>query len=491
MIEGRNLIDGQWVMGNGEAFASRDPALGDTVWQGKAASRADVGRAVEAARRAFPAWSARALEERIGVLEAFAARIEAEKEALATLIARENGKPLWDARGEAAAVAGKIPLSIAAYRERTGRRESRTGEVAQRLVHRPHGVMAVYGPYNFPAHLPNGHIVPALLAGNCVILKPSELTPAVAQWMGEQWLAAGLPPGVLNIVAGGRETGIALAAAEGIDGILFTGSARTGIALHRQLAGRPEIVLALEMGGNNPLVVADTGDAEAAAALILQSAYLSSGQRCTCARRLILVGDGAAGIVDALVALIDRVRIGAWNDSPEPFMGPLVDDQAAGRALAMTAELLKRGGRSLRPLVRLERGDAFLTPALVDVTGVADLPDEEIFGPVLQLVRVPDFETAIAEGNRTRYGLSAGLISDDAGLWQRFSERARAGIVNWNRPLTGASSAAPFGGIGLSGNHRPSAYYAADYCAWPMASLSDAEGRARPGALPPGIEGKR
>ncbi len=484
MSDGHLHIDGAWVAGGGDLFERRDPASGETVWRGAAADAADVDHAVAAARKAFTDWADRPLAERIRILERYAAAVEAAGPALAETIARETGKPLWDATGEVGAMVGKIAISVAAYEERTPTRERITGGVRQRLTHRPHGVLAVFGPFNFPGHLPNGHIVPALLAGNTVVLKPSELTPGTAEAMLRLWVEAGLPPGVLNLVQGGRETGVALAAHAGIDGVLFTGSFETGRALARQLAEEPGRILALEMGGNNPLIVWDAADLEAAALLVVQSAFITSGQRCTCARRLILP-DGAQGdaVLERLEAVIGRLRVGAWNDDPEPFMGPLVTPTAAERVLDAAAHLLEAGAIARVPPHRLERGDAFLTPGLLDVTAVRDRPDGEVFGPLLQVIRVPDFEAALVEANNTRFGLAAGLVSDDGALYRQFHLRARAGIVNWNRPTTGASSAAPFGGIGRSGNHRPSAYYAADYCAYPMASLEDPEDRARPGAL--------
>ncbi len=484
MSDGHLHIDGAWVTGHGPAFESLDPASGETLWQGAAADAADVDRAVDAARRAFPDWAARSLGERIACLERYATAVEAAKPALAETIARETGKPLWDATGEVGAMVGKIAISVAAHEERTPTRERVAGGLRQRLTHRPHGVLAVFGPFNFPGHLPNGHIVPALLAGNTVVLKPSELTPATAEAMLRLWVEAGLPRGVLNLVQGGRETGMALSVHPGIDGVLFTGSFETGRALARQMAEEPGRILALEMGGNNPLIVWEAADREAAARLIVQSAFITSGQRCTCARRLVLP-EGAEGdaILERLEALIARLVVGAWNDDPEPFMGPLVTPAAAERVLDAAAHLLEAGATALVPPHRLERGDAFLAPGLLDVTAVRDRPDGEVFGPLLQVIRVPDFEAALAEANNTRYGLAAGLVSDSADLYRQFHVRVRAGIANWNRPTTGASSAAPFGGIGRSGNHRPSAYYAADYCAYPMASLEDPDDRVQAGAI--------
>ena len=454
---------------------SINPVTGEVVWSGPAMDAAGVDAAMARARRAAGAWAQTGLDERIGVARAYADQVKAAAEPLTRLISQETGKPFWETRTEVASVVGKVEISIAAQAERAGVSAQEGGGMVQALRHKPHGVLAVLGPYNFPAHLPNGHIVPALLAGNAVVFKPSELTPAVGLFMADLWAKAGLPDGVLQIVVGAAETGRALAGHADLDGLLFTGSAATGVALHRQFAGQPGKMLALEMGGDNPLIVWDVADAAAAAQLIVQSAYLSAGQRCTCARRLILP-DGVQGeaILEAVTALIDRVLVGAPFDEPQPFMGPVIANAAAERLITAAQSLAAKGARVVRRLERPVGERPFLTPALLDVTKVADRPDEEYFGPLLQMIRVPDFDAAIAEANHTAYGLAAGLISDDEGLYRRFWSAARAGIVNWNRPLTGASSKAPFGGIGLSGNHRPSAYYAADYCAYPVAGLEQA-----------------
>ena len=362
-----------------------------------------------------------------------------------------------------------MEISITAQAERAGEKAAEAAGVRQMLRHKPHGVLAVLGPYNFPAHLPNGHIVPALLAGNVIVFKPSEQTPAVADFMAGLWARAGLPEGVLNLVHGGGDVGRDLAGEE-IDGLLFTGSAHVGAALARQFAETPHRILALEMGGNNPLVAWDLTDIDAAAATVVQSAFLSAGQRCTNARRLI-VGPGSDALVEAVLALADRLIVGAPFDEPQPFMGPVISNAAADGLERGWAQLQAAGGRVLRPLVRARADRPFLSPAVIDMTGHAP-SDDELFGPVLQIIRVPDWDAAIAAANATRFGLAAGLIGGDAARFDDFWARSRAGIVNWNRPTNGASSAAPFGGIGASGNHRPSAYYAADYCAFPVATLA-------------------
>jgi len=375
---------------------------------------------------------------------------------------------------------------VKAYNDRTGTSESDVAGGHAVLRHRPHGVVAVFGPYNFPGHLPNGHIVPALLAGNTVVFKPSELTPGVAELTVKLWEKAGIPDGVINLVQGASATGKSLASHPGIDGLFFTGSSTVGHLLHKQFGGQPEKILALEMGGNNPLIVQDVADVDGAVHHALQSAFLSAGQRCTCARRL-LVPKGKKGdaFLDRLVEVSSRIKVGEFDADPQPFMGSVISAEAAEKLLAAQSSLLEKGGKSLLEMKSLKPGTGLLSPGIIDATGL-DVTDEEFFGPLLTVYRYKGFDDALELANDTHYGLSAGILTDDRKLYERLVEEVRAGIVNWNRPLTGASSAAPFGGVGASGNHRPSAYYAADYCAWPMASLEAGKSEL-PGSLAPGL----
>lgn len=481
------FIDGEWAAGNGPVFASKSPGTGETVWEGASASADDVDRAVRSARRAFASWSARSFDERCAIAKRFAELLGERKEALAAAIGRETGKPLWEARTEVAAMAAKVAISIQAYTERTGERRAPMADGVAVLRHRPHGVVAVFGPYNFPGHLPNGHIVPALIAGNAVVFKPSELAPAVARATVETWRDAGLPAGALNLVQGEKDTGVALANHRQIDGLFFTGSSDTGTLLHRQFGGRPEIVLALEMGGNNPLVVGPLADLDAAVHHTIQSAFLSAGQRCTCARR-VLVPDDAFGtrFVERLTEVSARISVGLYDADPQPFMGAVISARAAAKLVAAQTQLVAAGAKPLLDMQQRDPQLGFVSPAILDVTGVNDLPDEEHFGPLVQISRYRTFDEAIERANDTAFGLSAGLLADDEALWTQFQRTVRAGVVNWNRPTNGASSAAPFGGTGRSGNHRPSAYYAADYCAWPMASVESAQ-LQMPASVSPGL----
>jgi succinylglutamic semialdehyde dehydrogenase len=455
---------------------STEPATGETLWTGESG---DADAEVARARGAWAAWAARPLAVRIETLRRFANGVRGKKDELADLIARETGKPLWETATEVDAVVNKVDISVTAYSERTSQRRLEGAMGARVAVrHKPHGVLAVLGPYNFPAHLPNGHIVPALIAGNAVVFKPSEKTPAVGEFLVRQYHEAGVPEDVVRCLQGGPDVGRALAGHPGIDGLLFTGSARAGLALHRQFADAPQKILALEMGGNNPIVVWDAVDLHAAATIVVQSAFLSAGQRCTAARRLIVKDEGHEGLLDTIAKMADRIMVDQPHANPPPFMGPVIDNLAADQLQEAFLDLMIKGGRPLKRLDRPVEDKPFLTPAIIDVTDVRDRPDAELFGPVLQVVRVADFDAALAEANATRYGLAASLIGGSPQLYDRFWANIRAGVINWNKPTNGAPSNAPFGGLGLSGNHRPSAYYAADYCAYPVTSSEAEQTRA-------------
>ncbi|MBQ1558782.1 MAG: succinylglutamate-semialdehyde dehydrogenase [Pseudomonas sp.] len=482
-----HYIAGQWQPGQGESLQSLDPVSQAVLWQGQGATAAQVEAAVSAARGAFSLWAAHSLDGRIAVLERFAACLKSRADEVARAIGEETGKPLWEAATEVNSMVGKVAISIQSYRERTGEKSGPLGDATAVLRHKPHGVVAVFGPYNFPGHLPNGHIVPALLAGNCVLFKPSELTPKVAELTVQCWIEAGLPEGVLNLLQGGRETGVALAGHPGIDGLFFTGSSRTGNLLHAQFAGRPDKILALEMGGNNPLIVDQVADVDAAVYTIVQSAFISAGQRCTCARRLLVPqGEWGDALLARLVQVAGQIKVGRFDEQPAPFMGSVISLQAAAQLMQAQQDLLAGGATALLAMTQPQADAALLTPGILDVTAVSDRPDEEFFGPLLQVIRYDSFESAIAEANATVYGLAAGLLSDSKARFEQFWLHSRAGIVNWNKQLTGAASTAPFGGIGASGNHRASAYYAADYCAYPVAGL-ESDSLSLPATLTPGV----
>ncbi|MFL6757946.1 MAG: succinylglutamate-semialdehyde dehydrogenase [Sphingomicrobium sp.] len=456
-----------------ETLVSTEPATGAEIWSGPVG---DAAAEVAAARAAWPEWAAHSVTYRMETLRRFANVVRSREVEFAELISRETGKPFWEAKTEVNSVIGKVEISVAAYSERTptSRLEAAMGNKVT-VRHKPHGVLAVLGPYNFPAHLPNGHITPALIAGNAVVFKPSEKTPATGEYLVKCFHEAGVPEGALRLLIGGPAEGRSLAGQAGIDGLLFTGSVGAGMALHRQFAETPNKMLALELGGNNPIVVWNAPDLQAAATIIVQSAYLSAGQRCTAARRLIVEDGKHEELLGEICKLIDRIIVDHPMAEPQPFMGPVIDLVTADILQDRFLGLMMKGGKPIRRLERPHEERPYLTPALIDMTDVKDRLDEELFGPVLQLVRVKDFDAAIDEANNTRFGLAASVLTKDPALYDRFWANVRSGVINWNKPTNGAPSNAPFGGVGFSGNHRPSAFYAADYCAYPVTSV-EAEG---------------
>lgn len=482
-----NYINGNWITGNGDAYTSVNPADNSILWHGRHATSDEARDACNAAHGAVSKWARLDFENRANHILNFSKQVETRRTELIHLIALESGKPLWEAATEVNAVIGKARLSIQAHQERTAEKQTITPDAINCLRFKPHGVVAVLGPFNFPAHLSNGHIIPALLAGNTVVYKPSELTPAVAECIMQCWHDSGLPSGVINCIQGDVVTAKALLSND-IQGVFFTGSYNAGLQINRQFSDRPEIILALEMGGNNPLVIDNVENIQAAVYHALLSTFITAGQRCTCARR-IMIPDNAMGdqFLTRFLHASSTLRVGPFTDVPEPFMGPVISHAHALAHLQAQKALQAIGGKSLLIMRSLIENTGLLTPGVIDMTNVTNPPDDEIFAPFVQIYRYHDFDQALKLANQTRYGLAAGLIGDNRDHYQQFYQTIRAGLINWNRPTTGAASSLPFGGVGRSGNHRPSAWFAADYCAYPIASMEQ-EALIMPEKLLHGIE---
>ncbi|MHB8202934.1 MAG: succinylglutamate-semialdehyde dehydrogenase [Desulfomonilaceae bacterium] len=483
-----HFINNRWTEGNGAVLHSTNPASGEIIWQGRAATVDEIDQAVAAATGAFHGWSGLSIEDRLTYLEAFHEKLSEGAERLSELISLETGKPRWESRSELQSMLEKIVITVDAYNNRCGTIKETHSDITSVTSYRPLGVVAVLGPFNMPGHLPNGHIVPAILAGNTIVFKPSSQTPLVAQFMIELWETAGIPSGVINLVQGGAITGKVLSEHSRLDGLFFTGSEAIGRALHRAFGGYPEKMLVLEMGGNNPLVAYKVANHKAAAYLTIVSSFITAGQRCSCARRLIVPnGRNGDNFVDCLVETAQKIKVGKYTEFPEPFMGPVISDQATEKLLDAQLRMLTQGGKALIETQRLGETGAMISPGIIDVTSVENREDKEFFGPLLQLVRVPDFGSALNEANNTRFGLSAGLLCDDFDYYKEFRRKIKAGVINWNRPTTGASSRMPFGGVGSSGNYRPGGYFTVDQCVYPVASM-ETQSAMIPDAVFPGLE---
>lgn len=449
---------------------SREPATGDLLWEGPLSVVADEVARAEASARA---WAAESITNRIEIIRRVANAVRRSEEPLAELISRETGRAPWDSRAEAGDTARRIDLTVSAHSERTGQRrlEGQLG-ARQTLRHRPHGVMAVITPHVCPAQIPNDHIAAALIAGNAVLFKPSEKAMATGVALVELYHAAGVPDDVLRCVVGGAEAGHALVENERVNGILFTGSTQTGLAIARTASARPEKLLSLNMGSNNPIIAWGTTDLQAAAALIVQSAFGAAGQHCLAARRLIVQDILADALLREVKALADQLIIDHPLADPMPFMGPLIDIAAADDLTDNFLHLMSNGGKPIKHMQRPKDDLPFVTPGIIDVTAMTQRADTELFGPLLQVIRASSFEEAMQLANATRYGLSAALIGGSPEQYDQFCASSRASIVNWNRPTTAVPLTAPLGGTGLSGNSRPAGAYAIDSCAYPMTSAA-------------------
>ncbi|MFK8112670.1 MAG: aldehyde dehydrogenase family protein [Rubripirellula sp.] len=459
---------------------STSPIDGATVWEGQSALPDQVRAAVKRSSEAGLHWRTTSVESRVEIVRSYAKYLEDHRDEIATLISREVGKLAWDAAGEVRASIAKVELSIQAFQQRRSEQtiDPAAGAV-RRIRYQPLGVALVLGPFNFPLHLPGGQIIPALLAGNTVIFKPSDQATAVGMWIAEAWRAAGLPEGVMEAIVGGVPTAVAAIDCPEVAGVFLTGSRAAGRAIHRQLAGRPNVLLALELGGNNPIVIEESVRPDDAAATVSFSAFISAGQRCTCSRRAIFIGKRADEKVEALVKMTRELHVGLPSDDPSPQVGPVISDHAAAGLRATYDSLLELG---CRPLVPWKVGEQpnLVHPAIVDGSsldqaGLEALADMEWFGPLLVVHRVDGTGAAIRLASETNYGLAASLLGGDEELFLKFVDQVGAGVVNWNGPTTGAAGALPFGGLGDSGNHRPAGFFAVDFCSDPIASLERTE----------------
>ena len=459
----------------GDGIVTRDPANpAVTVWQGTPVAE-HAEEAVSAARRALPAWSALPLAERRVHLERWREVCMRHAGRLAAAIAREIGKVRWEAELEAKIVAEKVTITledrvlarVAGFEVAAG--AGKTGI----CTFRPHGVMAVLGPYNFPAHLPNGHIVPALLLGNTVVFKPSEKGASVGQLMAELAREAGFPAGVFNVVQGGGAIASRLAVHPEVDGVLFTGSFPVGRRILEANLDTPGRLVALEMGGSNPAVVTAKADLRRAAIECVRAAFATTGQRCTCTRRIVVEEAVADRFIPMVLKLASNLVIAAADDGVPAFMGPLVTADARDAVLRAQSAIAAKG-RLLLEASPLDRAGYFLSPGAVEVARFErEAAEAEIFGPFVQFARARDLDDAIAQANATSFGLAASLFSADEVEWRTFFAGVRAGCVNWNTGTAGASSKLPFGGLGRSGNHRPAGAFAVDAVAYPVATMVD------------------
>jgi succinylglutamic semialdehyde dehydrogenase len=479
-----NLIAGTWTPLAGHDLTSHNPAKPSAVVWAGGSDVSHVDQAIAAAREAGKAWARWTIERRMAVLRRYQQICAARVDEIGTLIRDETGKVMWDAKAEAGLLGGKVDITLdqgpeGAFRRVAGMETKLAETRLGRAWFRPHGVMAVVGPFNFPMHLPNGHIVPALLMGNTIVFKPSDKTPGcgqlLAELLQEALEAAGAPAGVVNLVQGRADVAQRLVRHEGVDGVLFTGSWPVGRAILGANLDSPGKICALEMGGNNAAVVMPDADLKQAVIECVRSAFITTGQRCTCTRRLIVHEAVAERVLRAVCKAASNLIIGEPDAAHPVFMGPVISEGARRGILDAQAALAKAGGEMLMPCTAMDRDGWFVTPGVMRVErftlGPGGGTDLEVFGPLLRVAVVKSLDEAIDQANATRYGLAASIFTKDQVAIERFLHEARAGCVNLNTGTAGASSKLPFGGLGLSGNHRPAGSFSLDYCAYPVAGM--------------------
>lgn len=489
-----DFINGRFhVMENpDEEWEVRSPAdLKDVVIRLNA-KFSHVDRAVQAARAAYLPWAHLGLEGRkehmLRLKEVFISRA-AE---LAEIISRETGKPLWETKGEAAALAAKIDITLNHSIKLVQVEEVKDAlpGVSGFIRHKPRGVMTVIGPFNFPAHLPNGHIVPALITGNTIVFKPSDKTPATGQWMAQCFEQAQFPPGVFNLIQGQVETGKRLVNHDDVDGILFTGSYEVGLKIKQDTLTHFRKILALEMGGKNATIVWDDADMKKAVYESLVGSFMTSGQRCSCTSRIILHKKIKDQFVDQFYANAKKIKIGHWKEPV--FMGPLISADAVEKFIRYQEIAKREGAESLmrgKALESLEHQGHYVTPSINLVSKFdpkSVYQKSEIFGPNVAIFTVDDFDEALAINNSSGFGLVMALFTQNRALYEKALIEAQVGVLNLNRTTNGASSRLPFGGMNKSGNDRPSAHFAVQYTTVPVSSLEDNTGFPT-GAMPVGL----
>lgn len=452
-----------------------------------------VDQAVESARVAFKDWSKKELKERVEFILRLSEIFLSKKEEFAELISRETGKPLWESRTEAGALSGKIKITLEHSLKlvEEERIKDALPNVDGIVRFRPKGVMSVIGPFNFPAHLPNGHIIPALMTGNTVVFKPSDKTPYTGQLMAKCYEEAGFPPGVFNLVQGRVETGKRLVAHKDVNGVLFTGSYDVGLRIKQDTISHYWKTLALEMGGKNTSLIWKDANMEKAVYESLMGGFLSAGQRCSCTSILFVHEDVYESFLSKFYEAAKKIKIGHWKTEGN-FMGPLISEESVEKYITFQQIAMREGAECIMrgKKLELEHEGNYVSPsiyAMSEYKSDSVYLTQEIFGPNVVVIKINDFDKTLDHINSSHFGLVASVFTQDKTLYTQAYKELNVGLLNWNRTTNGASSRLPFGGTKKSGNDRPSGNHAVYYCTTPMASLEDYSSYEDV-KLPPGLE---
>ena len=463
-----DYINGEFILDLTSApFHSMNPAsLNDVICPARS-REGSVDQAVTTATKALIEWRRMGFDGRVEALRRVAGLVEQHRDRIAEAITAEMGKPIKEARIEAGSIKSKIEGTIAQWAYTLP--QAPPNAPGEQRFH-PLGVVGIVGPFNFPIHLLNTHIIPALLAGNTVIIKPSEVTPLCGQRYMELFHEAHFPIGVLNMVQGRGDVGAALVAHEDLNGVIFTGSYETGRKIRQATFDQPHKKICLELGGKNPAVVLDDADLDQACREILLGALLTSGQRCTATSRVIATAQIAESLKHRLIDAFKRIKP-LDPTREDAFMGPLANHQAQERFMHLLIQAKEEGAEPWVESVA-SSGGAFVTPSIYGVSGDEGYLEHELFGPHIAFQTVANEEEAYAWASQNRYGLSASIFTAREEAFEAFYERVPTGVLNWNRSTNGASGLLPFGGVGKSGNWHPAGSEGPRLSTYPVAVMS-------------------
>ena len=477
-----------------EIFTVKSPADDKDVLGELHCNYSHVDDAVEAAHKAFPNWRDLKKEKRFEYLNCLSEIFLSKKSLMAETISRETGKPLWEATGEASALVSKIKVTLEHSMKLV--EDQKVAEalpgVEGWIRFKPKGVMAVIGPFNFPAHLPNGHIIPALATGNTVVFKPSDKTPFTGQVMADAFKEVGFPDGVFNLIQGQVEVGRRLVGHKHVQGVLFTGSYDVGLKIKQDTVGHYWKSLALEMGGKNSSIIWEDADLDKAIYESLMGAYLTTGQRCSCTSVIHVHESKHDEFLDRFYKAAKKIKIGHWQDE-NVFMGPLISESSVEKYLRFQQIALREGGECImrgKKLEGLPYEGNYITPSIYTMKSFKQdsvYLNQEIFAPSIAILKAKDLEETLDVVDGSEFGLVSAIFTKDRKNYEKALSKLNVGLLNWNRTTNGASSKLPFGGSKKSGNHRPSAHHGVYYCTAPVASLEDPQTMDDVN-LPPGLE---
>ncbi|MBI4313874.1 MAG: aldehyde dehydrogenase family protein [Candidatus Omnitrophica bacterium] len=477
-----NFIGGRFVRpARPRFFTSEDPGdLDHPVGQvGESASAVDL--AVAAAAGAQKKWAAASLPVRRGLLRRFQKALKRRCGGLVELISRESGKPRWEAAREVGRMIARVDEIFEFAQRRVQPYEFSAGSGVQaQCRYRPQGVLAVLGPFNFPAHLAASQFLPGLLTGNAVVFKPSEKTPFVGQWVAEFMQEADAPAGVFNMVQGGGDVGRRLVQHAHVNAVLFTGSYAVGKKIQQVVLEQPAKCVALEMGGKNAVIVLADADLKLSAREAAVGAFSMAGQRCNATSRILVERKVAPLFIQYFLDVTDRMKTGYPLD-PDVFMGPLVGPEALAAYQEVQRKALQEGyvalraggpaqvpgrrGYYVRPSVHLEKHPKIQAKSVYRT--------QEWFVPDAVILVTDSDEQAVRLNNEVPYGLVTSVFTKSRKRFEKMYARIDTGLVNWNRGTVFSSGRLPFGGTKASGNHRPAGMFAIDACVYPVAVLQD------------------